>query len=465
MILPITELNTALLSFYDRQNLSAKEGEILVHFAFKIEETDITSLMDPIISDCKKVFYFNRPEENLVIFAFQNAYSVKINGMNEFSALGDKISIVSNNLISNVNDKSLIKFPLFVGGTKFSSGSSSEEWKDFADNDWFIPQFLFYKKNKEHWFVLNFLVDKNYTAKDQINCQLEQFVKLTNNEFISTQFNTGLNIHSIEKEREEWDHLISDALNKIRDGLFRKVVLSRRITSEIKSSPSFHYILTRLNQNYQNCTVFLYKSENSVIFGATPEQLLKLKDSSLEFDALAGSAKRGDTEDDDEKIACSLLKDKKNSEEHYYVIDFIKESTSAYVNNLKQFDTGIKKFSNIQHLYTPIKAELNSSDQIYKLVDDIFPTPAICGSPKGTSYNYIINNEKFDRGLFSGIIGLISPGEMDLIVAIRSALLNDNKLYVYAGCGIVRDSDPASEFEETEIKMQPILSLFKNESK
>jgi menaquinone-specific isochorismate synthase len=287
---------------------------------------------------------------------------------------------------------------------------------------------------------------------------------VTNNEFSSTKDNTGLHIQSVEKEHEEWNNLISDALNEIREGLFRKVVLSRRITADIKSFSSFHYVLTKLKQNYQNCTVFLYRSENSVLFGATPEQLLKLKDNHLEFDALAGSAKRGDTEEDDEKIACNLLKDRKNCEEHNYVIDFIKDSTSAYVNNLRQFATEIKKFSNIQHLYTPIKAELNSSEQIYKLIDDIFPTPAICGSPKGTSYNYIINNEKFDRGLFSGIIGSISPGEMDLIVAIRSALLKDNKLYVYAGCGIVRDSDPLSEFEETEIKMKAILSLFKNES-
>ena len=464
MILPITELKAAFLSFYNLQNLSAKVGDVVVNFAYKIAETDITTLIDPIITGNKKVFYFNRPEENLVILAFQEAYSVKINGMNKFSALGDKISAVSNNLISNLDNDSSSKFPLFVGGTKFSSRKNSDEWKDFADNDWFVPQFLLYKKNEDHWLVLNFLLDNNYTAEEQINCLLEPVSKMTNKKFISPKDNAGLNIHLVDKEREEWNSIISDALNEIRDGLFRKVVLSRRITADIKSLPSFHYVLTKLNQNYQNCTVFLYRSENSVLFGATPEQLLKLKESHLEFDALAGSAKRGDTEEDDEIMACSLLKDKKNSEEHNYVIDFIKESTSAYVHNLKQFDTDIKKFSNIQHLYTPIKAELNSSEQIYKLVDDIFPTPAICGSPKGTSYNYIINNEKFDRGLFSGIIGLISPGEMDLIVAIRSALLNDNKLYVYAGCGIVRDSDPASEFDETEIKMQPILSLFKNES-
>ena len=246
--------------------------------------------------------------------------------------------------------------------------------------------------------------------------------------------------------------------------MFKKVVISRRIIAKIKDSPSFNNGLAKLQENYQNCTVFLYKSVNSIFFGATPENLLKLKANELIFDSLAGSAKRGNTEEGDKEIAFRLIKDKKNNEEHNHVIEFIKNESSTYVKNLKQFDTVIKKFSNIQHIYTPIKAELRSNEQIYNLVDAIFPTPAICGYPKESSFQYILDNEKFDRGLFGGIIGAISQEEMDLVVAIRSALLNDNRLYIYAGCGIVKGSDPKFEFEETEIKMNPMLSLFKNES-
>ena len=189
--------------------------------------------------------------------------------------------------------------------------------------------------------------------------------------------------------------------------MFKKVVISRRIIADIKNSPLFNNVVQKLQKNYKNCTTFLYRSGNSVLFGATPEQLLKLKENELEFDALAGSGKRGDTEEEDNEIALNLLKDKKNTEEHNHVIKFIKDASSTYVKNFRQFDTGIKKYSNIQHIYTPIKAELNSYEQIYKLVDEIFPTPAICGYPKGTSLKYIVENEKFDRGLFSGIIGFI----------------------------------------------------------
>jgi menaquinone-specific isochorismate synthase len=464
MTLPIAEFIKELLSFLNKKGPFIKEENILINFAYKIEETNFTSLIDSILTANNKVFYFNRPEEDITFLAFDQAFSLKMNGMNKFTALGDKISLILQNSVNNFDNISSVKFPMFLGGTKFCTGKKSNEWIDFTDNDWFIPRFLFYKKDNVFWLVINFIVNINSPIEDQVNYLFEPIEKLNDIEFIPPEDNTEIKICIVEKEREEWNELISDALTKIEEDVFRKVVISRRIIAGINPSLSFNHVLTKLQENYKNCTVFLFKSEKSIVFGATPEQLLKLKEIKLEFDALAGSAKRGDTEEDDKNIALSLLKDKKNIEEHNHVVEFIRNTSSTYVKNLRQFDTRIKKYSNIQHIYTPIRAELKSREQIYNLLDEIFPTPAICGYPKGFSLSYIIDNEKFDRGLFSGIIGFISLDEMDLVVAIRSALLKDNKLYIYAGCGIVKGSDPISEFEETEIKMKPILSLFNNEN-
>ena len=464
MILPITDFKAALLSFFNQNNLSNKKGDVLVNFAYKIEETNFTSLIDSILTEYKKVFYFSRPEEALTFLAFDEALSLKISGKNKFSSLGDKLSAVSENRITNFDKISSIKFPMLVGGTKFCSGKNADEWKDFADNDWFIPRFLLLKKGMDYWFIFNILVNKNYPTKDLITCLLEPIDKLNSKEILLPEDIARIKISIVERERQEWNNLISDALSKIDGSLFKKVVISRRIIAGITNLPLFYHIVVKLQKNYKNCTSFLYGSGDSVLFGATPEQLLKLRENKLEFDALAGSGERGDTEEEDNEIALNLLKDKKNTEEHIHVIKFIKDASSTFVKNFRQFDTGIKKYSNIQHIYTPIKAELSSYEQIYNLVDEIFPTPAICGYPKGTALKYITENEKFGRGLFSGIIGFISPGEMDLVIAIRSALLKGNNLYIYAGCGIVKDSDPISEFEETEIKMKPILSLFNNEN-
>src|SRR5690606_15629740 len=96
----------------------------------------------------------------------------------------------------------------------------------------------------------------------------------------------------------------------------------------------------------------------------------------------------------------------------------------------------------------------------------LFPTPAVCGIPKDKSLKLIEETETFDRGLFSGIIGWFNTdGYGEFFVSIRSALVNDKKLYAYAGCGIVDGSDPVEEFEETNLKLNPILSLFNNADK
>jgi len=355
--------------------------------------------------------------------------------------------------------------PLLFGGTKFCSLNNSDEWKDFADNDWFIPNFLFYKKNNEDYFIINLLNNDLREIQPFVN---NLFVQLDN--LYMTQYHSGAGeqIVSIKISRDSdefnsWNILIRNALDKISEGLFRKVVLSRRLVAEILGQPIFKSIMQQLSRNYGNCNIFLYKSNNTVLFGATPEQLLKFQNKEIEFDALAGSAKRGVTTEEDLRIATNLLMDKKNGNEHNQVIDFIRDVALRYVLDYSQSETSIKKFSNIQHIYTPIKGVLKSKDQIFDLVEDIFPTPAICGSPKSTALKYITDNEKFDRGMFSGIIGFINSNGMDLSVAIRSALLTQNKLYVYAGCGIVDGSNPKSEFEETEIKMKTILSLFRYE--
>jgi hypothetical protein len=122
MILSIPDLKKTLVSFLNENNLSNKKEGILINFAYKIEEINITSLIDPILQASKKVFYINRPEEDFAILAFEDTLSLKLNGEDKFSALGDKISLIKQNSINNFDKIFSLKCPLFLGGTKFSTG-------------------------------------------------------------------------------------------------------------------------------------------------------------------------------------------------------------------------------------------------------------------------------------------------------------------------------------------------------
>ncbi len=107
---------------------------------------------------------------------------------------------------------------------------------------------------------------------------------------------------------------------------------------------------------------------------------------------------------------------------------------------------------------------MKESPKYFQLINSIFPTPAICGIPTRQSLNELKTLEGFDRGLYSGIVGSFNlSGDAEFFVAIRSALVSENKLTAFAGCGIVEESNPVEEYTETDLKLQPIISLFSNE--
>jgi menaquinone-specific isochorismate synthase len=131
-----------------------------------------------------------------------------------------------------------------------------------------------------------------------------------------------------------------------------------------------------------------------------------------------------------------------------------------YENNPK-----IKKLRSIQHLISKIEARLKTDVSIIEIIERLFPTPAVCGFPKVKAIDVIQNLESFDRGLYAGILGWITPqNESEFAVAIRSAFIKGRKLRAFVGCGIIKESDAEAEFNETELKFKTIISLFENEN-
>ena len=173
----------------------------------------------------------------------------------------------------------------------------------------------------------------------------------------------------------------------------------------------------------------------------------------------------GKDETEDKELAEELLNSQKNLNEQKAVVEFIEDSFQDFSDEIIYEEKPIiRKLSNIQHLWTPIKAKLNKGYTIFHLLKSIHPTPAICGAPWSVALSNIKQLENFERGLFAGITGWFNfDNEGEFAVSIRSALLRGNNLYAFAGCGIVEGSDPEIEFEETELKLKPILSLFENE--
>ncbi|MCX6174691.1 MAG: isochorismate synthase [Ignavibacteriales bacterium] len=444
-------------------NLKLKElsQESVISYTQLILEQDYKSLITDLINNHEISFYWSQPNEVFSFFAYKEIFSFPLNNSvskNEF------LNDFSTRVYSNSSRK--LKHPLFVGGIKFPSSKNDLMWKNFNTEKWFIPKILLLKMNDEFSITFNFLVDVfSYENTDDIIASLMADLKYKT-ETMNDSEPVPFGNNSTDSEIHNWSNQINSALGKISAGKLNKVVLARCKDLQFIESHNIFFLLQRLEENFENCYTFAYRNGDSVFFGVSPEKLFKISDGFIETDALAGSIPRGTTKDEDDNYTQELLQSKKNLAEHKSVIDFYLEQLTPVTEKIL-FDSqpSIKKYRNIQHLYSQIRAKLKHDTSIFSLLELLHPTPAVCGMPKTEALKTINELEDFDRGMYAGVLGWFNlENEGEFIVGLRSALLHKKFLRAFAGCGIVAGSESLSEFNETELKLRPILSLFTNET-
>jgi menaquinone-specific isochorismate synthase len=457
------------LSEADSRNGKAEEDRRLISFAFVHPYKNFAYMVNNLQATKKTFFFWQKPDENYTILGIDNLYSVQSYDKKRTEVSKNEIEKWVNNHFNNFDEYKLKSAPLFMGGMKFSPEGNSPNtiWTDYADSDWFIPKIILLKLNQQVYVIHNF-IKENQTNKELLDTLLEH-ENIIDNLGRDTTESTHETIEESslnnKEEKEEWIAKVDSALKQIAEGAYKKVVLSRRIKLKLSGEPNLYDKLKNLANNYPRCYIFAYAKNESIFFGASPEKLAKISDGWVEADALAGSTPRGKDRAEDEKLAGELLRSSKNLNEQNAVVEFITNSFSSFTEQIF-FDEKpkIRKLSNIQHLWTPIKAKLKPGNTIFSILKEIHPTPAICGVPWTSALDFIRATEGYNRGLYAGIIGWFNFEQQgEFAVSIRSALLKNTELYAFAGCGIVEGSDPEQEFEETELKLKPILSLFDNE--
>ncbi|MFZ1291774.1 MAG: isochorismate synthase [Melioribacteraceae bacterium] len=457
-----------LINFFNssRDLFKNSDKNTLFSFLFKLDNLEISKFTDSKFIADKIYFYWRILNEDEEFLGIDKIYTISANGENRLNETNDQVNKFGDNLITNWNQHEFLNIPIFMGGIKFAPNQKSEKWKAYNDSDWFIPRILFLKNSKGIFLIYNFCnsFDDETNAKNEINNSIELLKNLFSeeiDEFSSPKIEDPIYTNSYST----WKTQIENALKNINDGNFNKVVLSREVNFKLNSLPVISYLLDELSSKFPRCYTFAYKKENSIFIGASPEKLAKFSNGWIEIDALAGSAPRGKNLEEDFEFEQFLLTSEKNLNEQQSVVNFI----TNLIENISDeiyFDEKpiIRKLPNIQHLWTPIKAKLKIDYKLFDILLILHPTPAICGTPWDIAQNYILQVEEHDRGLYTGNIGWFNlNGNGEFAVAIRSALINEKNLFAYSGCGIVEGSEPQSEFEESEIKLKPILSLFVDE--
>ena len=276
---------------------------------------------------------------------------------------------------------------------------------------------------------------------------------------IATELDSALLTVTSSSNLSEWTHMLQQAFAVMDESELRKIVLARRLKIEAPVAFAIPEVLTYLRKTYPTAFVFAFSIHGRCFLGATPERLMKLTGRELETMGLAGTARRGRDPEEDAKLGEALLASQKDLDEHAFVTAMLREILTENCDSLDiSKHPQLMKLNNVQHLYTPVRGHLKEHCTLLELVHQLHPTPAVGGDPRALALEWIRKLENFNRGWYAGPIGHIDRhGSGDFAVALRCALIDDKTAYLYAGCGIVRDSIPDLEFRETELKFQAML--------
>jgi salicylate biosynthesis isochorismate synthase/menaquinone-specific isochorismate synthase len=258
-----------------------------------------------------------------------------------------------------------------------------------------------------------------------------------------------------------WTAAVGSASARLRSGEAAKVVLAREVLARGDGVVSAAMVARSLRAAYPSCFTYLITGADGTAFaGASPELLIRRSGRRAFSQPMAGSVARGASDVEDERLARELEESAKDAIEHRIVSDFVVDALRPFAQSVSARPPEVVRFTNIQHLATSVSAELvDPPPDALQLAAALHPTPAVGGWPRDAAEALIDELEGMERGWYAGAVGWIdSRGDGEFAVALRCGLLWEDGARLYAGVGVMPDSDPARELEETELKFKALLT-------
>lgn len=383
--------------------------------------------------------------------------------------------------------------PVLLGGFSFDPLKERNRlWQDFPDTGFVLPEYLYTWREGRGWLTVNRFVSPQ-DEETELTAWAAKGWRWVQDDAPRAQRRDRAGVHGVltngtlacempadmpdaraglpewlqgcglsiqERDPEAWKRAVGQAARAIREGHLKKVVLARDLVLKAEQPFCPAAILEALRQRQgHDCYLFAVRRGASCFLGATPERLVEVERQEVRATCLAGSAARGKTPAEDARLGAMLLADVKNRAEHAVVVEMLREALAPSCSALEvPAEPALMKLRDIQHLHTPVTGRLKPGHHLLTLVQALHPTPAVGGYPREAALAWIREVEQMDRGWYAAPVGwLDSEGNGEFAVAIRSALIREDEAVLFAGCGIMGDSDPQEEWEETRLKMAPML--------
>jgi anthranilate synthase component I len=297
-----------------------------------------------------------------------------------------------------------------------------------------------------------------YQGKSSRSDQVTKFLKVHDEDDGKEQFNFSRPINNVS--RNQYMDMVKKAKNFIYRGDIFQVVLSRNLRFSIKGDPLCVYeSLRRINPSPY--MYFLRTSRGIQIIGSSPEMLLRVSNGYLETYPIAGTRPVVSEPEINEKLRRELVNDKKEIAEHTMLVDLARNDVgrvSKYGSVTVKDLMAVRRFSHVQHMVTHVSGSLRNSYDQFDAFKALFPAGTVSGAPKVRALEIINGLEPSRRGPYAGALGYFSSnGSCDFAIILRSLFMRGNEAYSQAGAGIVMESDPLTEWNETEQKLDAIL--------
>lgn len=403
-------------------------------------------------------FYWQNREKTMTLVGLGHAHTIQNNANNDrFDAVEAEWKSLTKNCVKG---QAALQPILFGGFTFDPQNRVNGEWTDFPEAYFALATYQLVLRDNKAYVSIHLIAQASQAEQQLEALRQERDYLIDAAQVAQVQKYSKPEITSyFEPYKDPYLASIDQVTALIKAKQAAKVVIARSLALQFKEQVTSPQVLAQIIDEQPESYLFGLEWHDLLFFGASPERLVKVENGRAYSSCVAGSIQRGKTPEEDETYGQSLLNDPKNGGEHQYVVDMIAETFRKNCVEMKIPDgPRLLKIRDIQHLYTPVEGQLNDEATILQLTKHLHPTPALGGVPRTEAMSAIRKYEPMNRGLYAAPIGwLDAEGNGEFAVAIRSAALIKNKAYLYAGGGIVADSEPQSEYEETLVKFRPML--------
>ena len=350
-----------------------------------------------------------------------------------------------------------------VGGFAFASGGGgSRLWAGYAPASLIVPELALARRAGRTWLTVNVQAAPDDTVEDLLAGVHRRLTELRAEPLpLLDPAPAGTYEVRSPMPPSHYEQAVARAVALIGAGELEKVVLAREVEVHAPLAHDPAAVLGVLREAFGSCYVFAVGRGEATFVAASPELLVRREGQRASTVALAGSARRSADPAVDDHLGEQLLRSDKDREENAIVARRISRALrphAVWVTSAPE--PALVRVANIQHLATPIRAQLASPIGAIELAGLLHPTPAVGGEPDAVAARLIPALEGLDRGWYAGAVGWTDAlGDGELCVALRCALLRGRLAHCFSGCGIVRHSEPAAELAETELKLGALLPV------